>query len=84
MRSAPIGYLYQQHPEKLRKVAHATGICTHGHPTADAACIGSAYLVKLALDGIETKYMIPQLLKFTSGISSEFDQEILKVEECHG
>ena len=84
MRSAPIGYLYQQHPEKLREVAHATGICTHGHPTADAACIGSAYLVKLALDRIETKDMISQLLKFTSGISSEFDQEILKVEECLG
>jgi ADP-ribosylglycohydrolase len=84
MRSAPIGYLYQQHPEKLREVAHATGICTHGHPTADAACIGSAYLVKLALDGIKTKDVIPQLLKFTSDISSEFDQEILKVEECLG
>jgi ADP-ribosylglycohydrolase len=82
MRSAPIGYLYQQNPEKLREVAHATGICTHGHPTADAASIGAAYLVKLALDGIETKDMIPQLLKFTSGISSEFDQAILKINTC--
>jgi ADP-ribosylglycohydrolase len=43
MRSAPIGYLYQDFPEKLKQVAHATGICTHGHPAADAACIGAAY-----------------------------------------
>jgi ADP-ribosylglycohydrolase len=82
MRVAPIGYLYQHHPEKLREVAHSTGICTHGHPTADAASIGAAYLVKLALDGIETKDMIFQLLKFTSGISSEFDQAILKINTC--
>jgi ADP-ribosylglycohydrolase len=50
MRSAPIGYLYQHDPHKLRQVAHATGICTHGHPTADAACIASAYLAKLVID----------------------------------
>ena len=31
MRVAPIGYLYQHDPEKLKEVAHATGICTHGH-----------------------------------------------------
>ena len=37
MRAAPIGYLYQHDSDKLREVAHATGICTHGHPTADAA-----------------------------------------------
>ncbi len=74
MRAAPIGYLYQHDPEKLREVAHATGICTHGHPAADAACIGAAYLVKLALDRIEPEGMIPALLSFTEGISSEFDE----------
>ncbi|MEA3477942.1 MAG: ADP-ribosylglycohydrolase family protein, partial [Bacteroidota bacterium] len=42
MRSAPIGYLYQNDPVKLKEVAHATGICTHGHPTEDAACIWSS------------------------------------------
>jgi len=82
MRAAPIGYLYQNDPEKLKKVAHASGICTHGHQTGDAACIGSAYLVKLALDGIEPEEMIPALLNFTSGISDEFDNAVLKVNEC--
>ena len=82
MRSAPIGYLYQNDPEKLKEVAHATGICTHGHPTADAACIGAAYLVKLALDGLPLEKMIPELLSFTEGISDEWDEAILKVEKC--
>jgi len=82
MRAAPIGYLYQHDPTKLKEVAHATGISTHGHPTADAACIGAAYLVKLALDGIEPEKMIPELLQFTSGISGEFDEAIQKVARC--
>ena len=82
MRAAPIGYLYQHNPEKLKDVAHASGICTHGHPTGNAACIGAAYLVKLALDGIQPNKMISELLNFTSGISDEFDRAVLKVEEC--
>ena len=82
MRAAPIGYLYQHDPERLMEIAHATGICTHGHSTADAACIGAAYLVKLALDGIQPNEMISLLLSFTDGISKEFDEAILKVKEC--
>ena len=82
MRSAPIGYLYQHDPERLKEVASASGICTHGHPAADAACIGAAYLVKLALDGVKPMEMIPALLSFTKGISTEFDQAMLKVQEC--
>lgn len=82
MRAAPIGYLYQNNPEKLKEVASASGICTHGHKTADAACNGAAYLVKLALDGVKPNQMIPRLLEFTNGISDEFDEAILKVQEC--
>lgn len=82
MRVAPIGYFYQNDPEKLKEVARASGICTHGHRTAVAASIGAAYLVKLALDGISVGNMIPLLLDFTTGISKEFDQAIRKVEKC--
>jgi ADP-ribosylglycohydrolase len=82
MRAAPIGYLYQHHPWKLKEVAHASGICTHGHPTADVASIGAAYLVKLALDGVTPERMIPELLAFTDGISNEWDDAILKVGRC--
>jgi len=82
MRSAPIGYLYQNNPEKLTEVARASGICTHGHPAADAACIGAAYLVKLALDGVPPENMTSKLLSFTEGISGEWNESILKVEQC--
>jgi len=82
MRVAAIGYIYQNDPVNLKEVAHATGICTLGHSTGDAACIGAAYLVKLALDGIEQSKMIPELLSFTSGISDEFDKAILKNNKC--
>ena len=82
MRSAPVGYLYQNNPARLKQVARAIGICTHGHPAADAACIGAAYLIKLALDSIPPENMIPELLSFTEGISGEWDDAILKVEQC--
>jgi len=82
MRTAPIGFFYQHNPTKLKEVAHISGICTHAHPTADAACIGAAYLVKLALDNTIPAKMISELLAFTSGISSEFDNAILKVEKA--
>ena len=84
MRAAPIGYLYQHDAEKLKEVAHATGVCTHGHPAADAACIGAAFLVKLALDGVPPDKIIAQLFTFTAGVSAEFDQAISKVEKCLG
>ena len=82
MRAAPIGYLYQNDPARLKEVARASGICTHGHPAADAACIGAAYLVKLALDRTPPEKIITELLAFTAGISEEFDEAILKVEKC--
>jgi ADP-ribosylglycohydrolase len=84
MRVAPIGYLYQHHPEKLREVASASGICTHRHPTADAASVGAAYLVKLALDGLAPEKMVPELLHFTAGISDEWERAISKVQNCLG
>jgi len=82
MRSAPVGYFYQHNPKKLKGVAHITGICTHRHKAADAACIGAAYLVKLALDGMEPSGMIGELLNFTSGISDEWEKAIEKIRKC--
>ncbi len=76
MRVAPVGYLYQHDPERLRQVAHASGIATHGHPAADAACIGMAYLVKLALDGRPVEEWPAAVLAFCAGISADFDAAI--------
>lgn len=81
MRVAAIGFLYQHHPERLREVAHATGLATHAHPTADAACIAAAYMVKLALDGYPPLDMIEPTLHFVKGISREFDDKLRQVRE---
>lgn len=82
MRAATIGYYYQNDPERLRAVAHASGICTHGHPTADAACIATAYLVKLILDGESPEGLIDRTVEFTAGISDEFERALLGVRAC--
>ncbi|MFC1856875.1 ADP-ribosylglycohydrolase family protein [Thermodesulfobacteriota bacterium] len=84
MRVAPIGYVYQHDPDKLKQVARASGLCTHGHRTAVAASIGAAYLVKLALGGTDPDRMIPETLSFTAGISREFEIALSKVSECLG
>lgn len=82
MRVAPIGYFYQHNPDKLKQVAKASGLCTHGHRTAVAASVGAAYLIKLALDGVDPGNMISEVLSFTSGMSREFDAAISKIPEC--
>lgn len=84
MRVAPIGYFYQTQPEKLKEVAHASGIITHGHPAAIAASLAAAYLVKLALDGVHPRDWFAPLLQFTDGISDEFDAAILRVGHVEG
>ena len=80
MRVAPVGYLYQNDTGRLQSVAQAQGTLTHRHPTADAACIGAAYLVKLALDGVRPEDYPGRLLNFAGGRSSEFDNAIKRVE----
>lgn len=81
MRVAPIGYLYQFDPDSLYEVAHATGIATHRHPTADAATVAAAYLVKLGLDGYAPLDMIDPTLEFVADISPEFDTKLNQVRE---
>lgn len=80
MRVATIGYLYQHDEDQLRRVALNSGIITHGHPTAIAASIGAAYLIKLALDDVPIEQWMANLIAFTDGLSDEFHQAILRVE----
>jgi len=79
MRVAPIGYLYQDDPARLRSVAIATGRVTHTHRTAEAACLAAAFLVKLALDGIPPHLYLEVVLDVTSGISDEFDAALMRM-----
>ncbi len=79
IRVAPIGYFFQNDTAKLREVAHATGIATHAHPASDAAAIASAYVIKLALDGVPPDEYIRRTLEFVDGLSPEFDDALLRV-----
>lgn len=84
MRVATIGYLYQHDENRLREVAHASGIITHLHPAAIAASVAGAYLVKLALDGVKPEDFLQRTLAFTDGISQEFDHAMLKIGHVLG
>jgi ADP-ribosylglycohydrolase len=79
VRMSTVGYLYQNDPQRLRDVAHASGIATHAHPAADAAAVAAAYLVKLALDGVHPENFVGETMAFCSGISDEFDDIMLRV-----
>jgi ADP-ribosylglycohydrolase len=74
MRVGILGFVYQNDPIKLVKVAQVSGRITHSHPVAEAASIAGAYSVKLALDGMKPGEMFEPLLEVTQGISQEFTQ----------
>jgi len=79
MRVGTIGYLYQNDAARLREVAQASGLITHGHPAAVAASIAAAYAVKLALDGVSVAEFLPRIMAFTDGISEDFDAALYRV-----
>jgi ADP-ribosylglycohydrolase len=81
IRVAPIGYLYQHDPVRLREVAHATSLMTHSHPAAVASSVAAAYLVKLALDGVPPEQYVSRTLEFTAGMSEELHEALSHVEE---
>ncbi len=84
MRVAPIGYFFQHDVDALRQVAEASSLVTHGHPAALAASIGAAYLVKLALDGVEPEQYFGRLYAFTDGIAEDFDQALRRLSHVLG
>lgn len=79
IRVAPIGYLYQHNPKRLKEVALVTGVATHAHPADQAATAAAAYLVKLALDGIPPDQYINHVLDFVEGMSEDFQDAMLRI-----
>ena len=79
MRVASIGYFYQQDETRLRQIAEASGLITHGHPAAVAASIAAAYAVKLALDGVNIAEYLPRIMLFVENISEDFDAALYRV-----
>ncbi|MEM4247911.1 MAG: ADP-ribosylglycohydrolase family protein [Candidatus Nanoarchaeia archaeon] len=81
MRTAPVGLVYCNDMENLRKVALATAQATHRHPTALAGAVGTAYLVASALKDTNPECMADRLLDLTALISDEFAQKIMQVKK---
>jgi ADP-ribosylglycohydrolase len=81
MRVAPVGYVYQHDLERLVAVARGSAIMTHGHPTSTAATVGTAYVVKLALDGMEPIEIPYRMLELVGDESRELAIAIGKVLE---
>ena len=69
MRSGVIGLFYED-LDMLKEIASKSGLMTHGHPTADAACIAGALAVRFASDPPEK--MLSKIREHTLGISEEF------------
>jgi ADP-ribosylglycohydrolase len=84
MRVSGVGFLYQTDPDRLREVAHHSGVITHSHATADAGTIAAAYLVKLALDGVAPDDYLRRVATFVNGISEEVDVALLRVGHVLG
>jgi len=84
MRVLPVGYLYQHDAARLREIADAQGVCTHGHPAARAACIGGAYMVKLALEDVQVKEWLRRTCDFVGELSPDFDQAFARVGHVLG
>jgi ADP-ribosylglycohydrolase len=84
MRVAPLGYLYQHNPERLREIAIASSLITHGHPAALASSVGAAYAVKLALDGVHPDQMPRQIAAFTDGMSDDFTHALHRIGHVIG
>ena len=76
MRVGIMGFIYRNSPEKLIKTALFSGRITHSHPISDAASIAGAYIVKLALDGVEPREMFKPILNVTEGVSQEFTKAL--------
>jgi ADP-ribosylglycohydrolase len=79
IRVASTGYFYQHDDARLKETAQASSLITHRHPTAVAAAIGAAYLVKLALDGVPVSEYTRRVMEFVDGLSEEFDAAIYRV-----
>jgi ADP-ribosylglycohydrolase len=79
MRSAPIGLFYHDDFEKMKMVAIAASLSTHGHPCALAGSLATAYLVSLALHNTNPESMTDMLCHATKPISSEFTAKVMQV-----
>ena len=79
MRAAPVGLYYHDDEARLIEVAKASSLPTHGHPTALAAAVGTAYLTALALRGEPPETYVEKLARAAEDIDADFVECIRNV-----
>lgn len=84
MRVAPLGYIYQHQPERLKEIAVAQAEITHRHSAALASAVAAAYAVKLALDRVPPPQFVSRILEFIDGMSDEMDSALLRIGHVLG
>jgi ADP-ribosylglycohydrolase len=80
MRTAPIGLIYHDNPEKLKEIATASSVITHNNPASIASAIANAYLVSRAIQG-QDPGNLEALIEFTKDLSPVFTQKIRQINQ---
>ena len=68
MRGAPVGFFFSRYPLLLREVSRMIARTTHGHPTAEAAAVVVAVLVREAMCGTEPALWADRAILALSGM----------------
>ncbi len=79
MRSGIFGIFYRD--EVLKQIASISGKMTHGHPTADAACVAGALSIAHVLEGKSPTEISELLMQETRNMSEEFTQILGKARD---
>lgn len=80
MRVSPIGLFYED-LDKVREIARASSLLTHGHDAAVAGAEAAAMMVALALRGLAPAGIFDEVAKTCGPSSQEFAQVWQKVPE---
>lgn len=80
MRSGIIGLLYDD-KERIKELAHYSGLITHGHKDADAAAQAAALLIYYAKQDIPSNDYPKLLLQELGNISNHFNNLVQKAQE---
>jgi ADP-ribosylglycohydrolase len=79
-----LGFIHQHNEEKLKQVIFENFSSRELSGMDIASSLASAYLVKLALDGVPPGDYFEKVWQFCSGISEEFDMTIRKIGHVLG
>ena len=82
MRSAPIGLAYRHATDAITGLGSKISLMTHGHPTATAGSVATAFLVAKSLSSTETIELLNKLDLVTRRIDEDFAEHMLKIPQA--